>query len=716
MPLPRRPFALAALTALSLHAGAAEAPRSDTDMIGRITLVDEQPIQVVALLEKITGRIALRAQDLPPTKINFNSGRDLTRREAETALESLLALNGVAAIPEGDTFLKVIAATKGKDAAAESPPLYLDSVAALPPSERMVARLFVLKNVPYATLEPLLKTMVNTARGGSSVAIPGSNSILVTDSLASVQRLEAILAKADSATKVVFVPLRYSRATEVAKQLKQLQAAGLKTGFAGEVGFEASEVANQVMAVTNPVNEARIREIIAGLDTENTPVTRSELLPLRHAEAPDVVQLIQNISGGTSGSVGALPTPATNSRSGPSATRRGATPSGTTRQTSANGQTYISQNYNIDPSKQAAVNDDASFSNYFTAVADVRSNAIVVYGTDRDIRQAKDILAKVDVPLQQVRIEVAIVEVTLGTAQASGLDTLGIGLYTGTQGVVNGSTNGDFNGNTSGPNLPGGNRPPLSIRGSLQDFSMEAVFSKCRDDNKAKLLSSPIIVTSHNKEAVINVGQRQPVIEGTTTSDIGTGTRTLVRYEDIGLNLTITPRIGSDGVVEMKVNQLIESVVDTTIIDGNSQPIIGKREANSYLTAQNDETIVLAGLQAYTERRTKGKVWLLGSIPWLGPLLFHPETTSSSKTELVIFLKPHVLSAADRVPNDTTPGLRPNSLTKQPAADRIATGSFSEIGVPLTVFEIEEAEKKAKAEQAAKNPSTRAPMPAGMHD
>lgn len=690
---------------------------SPNDTVGRITLVDEQPAQVIALLEKLTGRMALRSQDLPAAKINFSSGRDLTRREAEVALESLLALNGIAVLPSGEGFLKVVPAMKGKDAGPESPPLYLDSVAALPPSDRFVARLFTLKNVPYAGIDAAVQAVVNKARGGSAVVMPATNSVLVTDSLLNVQRLESIIGRMDVPNKVVFIPLKHTRATEVVKQLKSLQAGGLKTAFAGDVGFEASEVANQIMVVTNPSNEARIREIVAGLDTENTPVTRSELLPLRHAEAPDVVEIIQNLASGKSGSVGTLPASANAALS--ASRSRGASASNTRRGTSPNGQVYISQNYNIDPSKAAAANDDASFSDYFTAVADIRSNAIVVYGTERDIRQAKDILAKVDVQLQQVRIEAVIVEVTLGTAQASGLETLGIGLYTGTQGVANGRHNGDFNANANTANLPGTGKPPLSVRGSLKDFSLEAIFNKCRDDNRAKMLSRPVIVTSHNKEATIKVGQRQPIITGSTSSTVTAGTVTSqVSYEDIGLKLVITPRIGANGVVEMNVNQVIESIVGTTVIDGNSQPIIGNREANSYLTAQNDEVIVLAGLQAYNDQKTKGKVWLLGSIPFIGPWLFQPETTTSTKTELIIFLKTHVLTDADRVPSDTTPGLRPGSQTREPAMDAIRTGTFREVSEPSTIFEEEEAERRAKArkkDEESKSAKPREPM-RGMHD
>ncbi len=725
----RRSFALSALAALAgaplllaqqapaapapSPAPAANAPR-DTDGVGRLTFVDDLPAQLIALLEKLTGRSALRSGDLPGPKITYSSGRDLTRREAITAIESLLAINGIAVIPHGDAFLKIVPAAANKAANAEAPPLYLDSVADLPPSERFVARLFTLRNAPYVMFDAAVQSMVNKQRGGTAVPMPAANSVLVTDSLANIQRIEAVLAKADSASKVVFVPLKHTRAAEVVKQLKALQASGLKTGFAGEVGFEAGDAVNQVMAVTNPSNEARIREIIAGIDTENAPVTRSELLPLRHAEAADVVQLVQSLASGTSGAIGQNAANAANAGRTNTRSTRGAQVS-SSRTTSSNGQVYISQNYNYDPSKKGATDDDASFSPYFTAVADTRSNALVVYGTDRDLRQVKDLIAKADVQLPQVRLEVVIVEVTLGAGQASGFETLGLGLYTGTQGVPDGRHNGDYNFNAAMPGLPnqaGSGKPPFSLTGSLKDFSLEMIFNKSREDARVKLLSSPVIVTSHNKPALIKVGQRQPIITGTTNSTVTAGTTTSqIDYQDIGLQVDITPRIGANGVVEMNVRQKNESIIGNTTIDGNQQPIIGNREAESYLTAASGETVVLAGLQSFNETKTKGKVWLLGDIPWLGEWLFHPETSLMQKTELIVFLKPQVLNPADTVPASDTPGLRPGSLTKDSALGRINSGSFSEVTAPGTVFEKEEAERKAAAGKKPEKTELR-----GMHD
>lgn len=689
-----RSLALAGIAALALaplHAAdpAPAAKSRANDPVGRITLVDEQPIQVVSLLEKITGRIALRSGDLPPTKINFNSGRDLTRLEAETALESLLALNGVAVLPEGDAFLKVVPAMANRSPAGESPQLYLDSVADLPPSDRFVSRLFTLKNVPYATVDAAIQQVVNRVRGANAVAMPGSNSVLVTDSLSNVQRLESVIAKVDAASKVIFITLTNTRSSDVVKQLKSLQAGGLKAAFAGDVSFESSGSDNRVVVVTNPVNEARIREIITGIDADNAPVTRSEVVRLQHGAAEAAVALIQNVVTGTSGSVGQK-NQSTFTAQGSQAGAGGGNQQASQLQALRFNQNQ-GQRQQQRPGQQNTANDTdgAVFSGSFTANADLRSNSVILFGTERDIKQAKALIDSVDRKLAEVLIEVMVMEVTLGTGYANGLDQIGLGIYSGTQGITGGRHNGDYNVRGNTPTLPGSTAAPLSIGASIKDFSLEAVLNKVRNDSSVKLLSSPTVRTTHNGKAVVVVSTQQPIVSGTTSTPTNNGvsTNSQVEYKDIGLELDIIPRIGANGAVEMDIQQSVKDIIGNVTIDANVQPIISNRSANSYLTAENNETVVLAGLQSVKSTKTKGKLFLLGYIPWIGDWLFSPETEDTKKSELIIFIKPHVITEADKNLGGDTPGLRSGSLTKEESDFRNKHGVFGTMKEETTFFE-----------------------------
>ena len=97
-----------------------------------------------------------------------------------------------------------------------------------------MARLFVLKNVPYATLDAAIQQVVNKARGGGAVAMPGSNAVLVTDSLSNVRRIESIVSQIDVPSKVLFVPLKNTRARgrRGSSSTGRFRNSGLKTAFA----------------------------------------------------------------------------------------------------------------------------------------------------------------------------------------------------------------------------------------------------------------------------------------------------------------------------------------------------------------------------------------------------------------------------------------------------------------------------------------------------
>ncbi len=88
-------------------------PRVDNpdEVIGLIVLSDETALQVLDMLEKMTGKIILRRQDIAAVKINFNSRGELTKGEAVLALESLLSLNSIMLTDMGGRFMKAVPAT-----------------------------------------------------------------------------------------------------------------------------------------------------------------------------------------------------------------------------------------------------------------------------------------------------------------------------------------------------------------------------------------------------------------------------------------------------------------------------------------------------------------------------------------------------------------------------------------------------------------------------
>src|SRR5690606_9768323 len=168
--------------------------------------------------------------------------------------------------------------------------------------------------------------------------------------------------------------------------------------------------------------------------------------------------------------------------------------------------------------------------------------------------------------------------------------------------------------------------------------------------NNANILSVPAIVTTHNKEARIFVGQQVPVISSYLPDtpagggvSAGYGYRTTVNSQEIGIELEVKPLIGNDGSVQLEITQRVEDIIEYTEIDGNPQPVVGSRETNSFISARNGEIIVLGGLQRENSSRRTSR---LGPIPIIGDLL-GSRTRSTDKTDLIFFLRPIVLTGSE---------------------------------------------------------------------
>ena len=140
-----------------------------------------------------------------------------------------------------------------------------------------------------------------------------------------------------------------------------------------------------------------------------------------------------------------------------------------------------------------------------------------------------------------------------------------------------------------------------------------------------------------------------PFIRDTRTTETGQTINTIT-YEDIGIILEVTPHINSDGLVIMDVKPEVSTIKETTIPISETvdAPIFAKRSAESRVAIRDGQTIVIGGLIEDRKTATIRKVPLLGSIPLLG-MLFRRTINEKAKTELLIFLTPHVAHEAGQL-------------------------------------------------------------------
>ena len=184
----------------------------------------------------------------------------------------------------------------------------------------------------------------------------------------------------------------------------------------------------------------------------------------------------------------------------------------------------------------------------------------------------------------------------------------------------------------------------LGVNGFLiENTDFRAAIRALATNTNFDVLSRPYILTTDNREATINISKEVPIINGSRTDQNNNITTTFDR-RDVGIILTVTPQINSEGLVVLDVSQELSALSDQGIpvaADVES-PIINKRTMTTRVLVEHGQTAVIGGLVKDQVSETVRKVPLLGDIPFLGALFRRTESTKS-QTELLVFLTPQVV-------------------------------------------------------------------------
>lgn len=608
------------------------------DQIGPVILRDETVAQVLDLMQRWTGKSILRPAALPASVYTLSLPASITRDEALLALETLLNLNGIAVIQQGDKFLKVVPNLVAK---AESPQLIAGSVLSLPPSGRIASKIFTLKHANAQELVAQIASSLNTTLASPPVYFGRNNALLITDSITNLQKIETLTMQIDRPQLDLVVTKSYvlknAMATDMVNKLTSMLrspatvSGGAPFRLSTGTTFLADERTNRVLLMGSADQHDFFDKLIETLDQKSNPNTKTDVIFLRHADAQQVATLVTSLVTGQT-------TAAARAGNSVRSTTLNRTPVPTTSSSSAAAAAAAAAG--------AAQMGADEFSSNLTVLPDIRSNSVVVSGTNDDLRLLHELIEKVDIVLPQVRIEVVIVEVKLSDNETNGFNTLGLTVNNGKL-VGIGGTGGGFNVNgvpaTTNTTLAPNSTQISASQGVLAPNSnLSATIGLNTTPRKGdlKVLSVPAVTTTHNKEATIFVGESRPVITGATIAPQTGQVTSTVSQRDIGIQLKVLPLIGKDGAVQLQVSQSVEDILGTTILDGNDQPIIGRRTTDSFVSAMSGEIVVLGGLQRTIATKSTSR---LGPIPFLGDL-FGSSTVLEEKQELIIFLRPYVLN------------------------------------------------------------------------
>jgi len=632
-------------------------PAPSEELVGPVQMRGETLEAVLTQLGRLTGRSIIRPQALPATEGYTITLPQMVKSEAIVALETMLELSGISINPLGDKFLKVVPLAQAR---TEAPQMITGSTRDFAPSGRVASKLFQLEFLRVTELNTQLAPLLNQNLGGP-VVFEKTNAVLITDSISNLQRVEQLIRQLDRPVAPTLQPkfyaLHFAKASDLVTKIGGILKPPLSSLMSSSTSVSADDRTNQIVVITDPRQYAFFDELIGKLDVKSDPNTRNEVIYLKHATAKDVATLLTNLVSGRSqaasksGQQGAAQNTAR-----PNAPAAGGNPGAATAPAV---QVAVASLVN------EAIND---FSSLVTVLSDDRSNSVVVSGTVDDIRLIREIVEKVDVLLAQVSIQVVIAEVTLSDTDTTGLSALDLTFATSS---TRGTHISNFSGSVGGWTVSSG---------VLDSLSFEAVMGNVGSKSNVKVLSANTIVTTHNKQAEFVVSQQQPIITGSTSttnssSSTGYSTSSTVTYKDIGISVKVTPLIGDDGSIQLEIDQKVDDKVGSVTIDSNTQPIIGHREATSFINVKDGQIIVLSGLQQTKHSTSRDKLGFLYEIPLISHLL-GGRTHEEDRTELLLFVRPHIInpdsttSDANKSINELTNKDQVQQYLKDPAANK----------------------------------------------
>jgi general secretion pathway protein D len=300
---------------------------------------------------------------------------------------------------------------------------------------------------------------------------------------------------------------------------------------------------------------------------------------------------------------------------------------------STTGQQFQGQRGGQQPSTQTAQASDSSTSNDLSEdtylEADTDTNSLLVLTSTRNYALLKPIIDELDKPIGQVLIKVLFAEITHGNDIDLGTEFS----------VWNLRGAGDSNNVQFSTVFPPS--PTSGLTATVLDRTLDVTIRALQETSKLNILSRPYILASNNQTATITVGQQVPYATG---ESLTTGqSQTTTEYRDVGIILEVTPSINPDGLVNMTVRPEISSTTgeEVQISENLTLPVFATRTSETKVAIRDGQTIVIGGLMQDEVRDTIRKVPFLGSVPILGSL-FRRTIKETDKTELLIFLTPHV--------------------------------------------------------------------------
>lgn len=655
-------------------------------------LEDADLPELVRLVSRITGKRFILPSKARSIKATVYSPTDVSAAEAYQAFLSILTLNGLALEPSG-RYLKIVEST---GSATRDFPISVDGEST-PADDRFVTRMHRLGNISAEDAATLLGNFKTEA--GTITAYAPTNTLIITDTGASIRRMLRILSEIDvprTGEQIWIEPVHYAPVVELAERLEQIfpsaSGSGASGGAAGATPAPArgraragkapaatpaagastvgtrgggetrvstiipDERTNQLIILATERGYLRVLELIRVLDVPVEGEGGVHVYPLQYADSEVIAETLQSLIGGSGGG-------GSGASKAPRAAAAAASAAG------AAGAGAVA----------GALTGEVSIQAYKDR------NALIITASMQDYASLRRVITELDVAPRQVFIEAVIMELQIQRSTKIGISYHGGAPEPGVDGEQ-GLTIFGFGAQQSifqPTSLIGGDAltglavgvrgPALQIPGiGLSVPSFGAVLTALGTSSDVNVLATPYLIAMDNAEAEINIGANVPLqtsglplggAAGLLGGAAGLGQQAGaagglgalaglagglggggVQRQTVGTTIRLTPHINDSGEIRLEIE---EEISEAGAPQGSLGVVpIQQRTAKTVVLVRDQQTVVIGGLMRDRQSTSETKIPILGDLPIIGAL-FRTTTHTTEKTNLLLFLTPYVIRTPD---------------------------------------------------------------------
>jgi general secretion pathway protein D len=600
-------------------------------------------------------------------RVTVSTGGPVSRTEILSVLETVLAMNRAALIVEGNLY-RIVPDIEGRPEIATSFN-YARERQEIGPGYGV--SIIPLKFVSTDTMRRMLASL-GTRPGGVRAGVM-NNLLVIRGTGRERQSLLEVAMMFDvdwmRGQSAGLFTLANATPEEIIKSLHevfQTEAQGK-----GLIRFQPISRLNAILVLTQKADLLdKAEEWVMRLDRTSTEGDDFYVYRVENGKAKDLAQVL-NASFGGGGSGTSRKAEETEVGPNQAASHTESKPSTTESMSSSAGDQAVTAESTSTPSGGLTVTASASGGgeSLESGSGEVRitpnesNNTLLIKAPAREYRKILGILRRIDRPALQVLINATLAEVALN-------DNLkyGVQFYLQKNGGKSGLL-GFSNGSQLeiSPVVPGMN----FIVGAITD--PKVVIDALATETAVRVVSSPSVVVLHNQTATLQVGDEVPIATRQASSVINPDAPLVneIQFKNTGVILKVTPRISTNGLVSMEIEQEISAVSKTiaTGADASLTPTISTRSISSNIAVQSGQMVVLGGLISERLDDQKNRIPVLGKIPYLGDILGAQTDSTKARTELVVFLRPTVIrnpEEAGQVAEAVRAGMQ--SMAPRPAA------------------------------------------------